>query len=73
MIICLNEMCIRDRYKGFINPVYTPVQDSNGNITDVKISYDEGYSEQMLRYSKDYSPLPTYNDQKLINNNMENG
>ena len=49
-------------YKGFINPVYTPVKDSNGNITDVKISYDEGYSEQMLRYSKDYSPLPTYND-----------
>ena len=49
-------------YKGFINPVYNPVKDSNGNITDVKISYDEGYSEQMLRYSKDYSPLPTYND-----------
>ncbi|WP_418494668.1 dipeptidyl-peptidase 3 family protein [Coprobacter sp.] len=49
-------------YKGFINPVYTPVKDSNGNITNVKISYDEGYSEQMLRYSKDYSPLPTYND-----------
>ena len=49
-------------YKGFINPVYTPVKDNNGNITDVKISYDEGYSEQMLRYSKDYSPLPTYND-----------
>lgn len=44
-------------YKGFVNPVYTAVKDSKGNITDVKVSYEEGYSEQMLRYSKDYSPL----------------
>ena len=42
-------------YKGFINPVYTAVKDAEGNITDVKISYSEGYAEQMLRYSKDYS------------------
>lgn len=34
----------------------------NGDITDVTVSYDEGYAEQMLRYSKDYSPLPTYNE-----------
>lgn len=45
-------------YKGFVNPVYTPVTDANGNITDIQISYNEGYAEQMLRYSKDYSPLP---------------
>lgn len=44
-------------YKGFVNPVYTAVKDKNGNITDVKISYGEGYAEQMLRYSKKYSPL----------------
>lgn len=44
-------------YKGFVNPVYTAVKDKNGNITDVKISYNEGYVEQMLRYSKKYSPL----------------
>ena len=49
-------------YKGFVNPVYTPEYDENGNITDVKICYNEGYEEQMLRYAKDYSPLPTYND-----------
>ena len=42
-------------YKGFINPVYTAVKDSEGNITDVTVSYTEGYAEQMLRYSKDYS------------------
>lgn len=44
-------------YKGFVNPIYTAVRDKNGNITDVKISYGEGYAEQMLRYSKKYSPL----------------
>ncbi|BAG83991.1 dipeptidyl-peptidase 3 family protein [Candidatus Azobacteroides pseudotrichonymphae] len=49
-------------YKGFINPVYTAVRDIKGNIIDVKISYNENYSEQMLRYSRDYSHLPTYNE-----------
>ena len=44
-------------YKGFVNPVYTPVVDQDGNITDVKVSYEEGYTEQMLRYSRDYSTL----------------
>ena len=42
-------------YKGFINPVYTATKDEAGNITGVSISYTEGYAEQMLRYSKDYS------------------
>ena len=44
-------------YRGFINPVYTPVYDEKGEITDVKISYPENYVEQMLRLSRDYSPL----------------
>jgi dipeptidyl-peptidase-3 len=44
-------------YKGFVNPVYTPVFDANGQITDVKISYDEEYIPQHLRYSRQYSPL----------------
>lgn len=44
-------------YKGFVNPVYTPVFDSNGNITDVTVSYTEDYTTQHLRYSRDYSPL----------------
>lgn len=44
-------------YKGFVNPIYVAEKDSKGNITDVKIKYGEGYVEQMLRYSKDYSPL----------------
>ena len=44
-------------YKGFVNPVYSVVKDNDGKVTDVKIEYNEGYIEQMLRYSKDYSPL----------------
>ena len=49
-------------YKGFINPVYTAVKDKDGNITDVKIDYTEGYADQMLRYSRDYSNLPLVNE-----------
>jgi dipeptidyl-peptidase-3 len=49
-------------YKGFVNPVYEAVFDkASGKIIDVKVSYTEGFAQQMLRYSKDYSPLPTYN------------
>lgn len=44
-------------YKGFINPRYTPVYDSDGRITDVHIDYLETYDEQMLRYSKQYNTL----------------
>lgn len=44
-------------YKGFVNPVYTAVTDVDGNITDVTVSYNEDYIPQMLRYSRDYSPL----------------
>ena len=48
-------------YKGFVNPVYTLVKDGQGNIVDVTVSYSEGYAEQMIRYSNDFSSLPTYN------------
>ena len=44
-------------YKGFVNPVYTAITDNSGNIKDIKIDYSENYVDQMLRYSKDYSPL----------------
>lgn len=48
-------------YKGFVNPVYTPVIGKNGAIKDVQIDYTEGYIEQHLRYSRDYSNLPDIN------------
>lgn len=44
-------------YKGFVNPVYTPVKDEEGNITDITVSYDEEFDEQQLRYSKQYATL----------------
>ena len=44
-------------YSGFVNPVYTPVIEK-GRIVDVKISLEEGYVEQMMRYGRDYSFLP---------------
>ena len=49
-------------YKGFVNPRYEAVTDAQGMITDVKVTYDEGYAEQMLRYSRDYSNLPLVNE-----------
>lgn len=48
-------------YKGFVNPVYELVTDKEGNVMDVKVSYDEDYAAQMMRYSKEHSWLPTYN------------
>ena len=48
-------------YKGFVNPVYTAHYDAEGNIVDVTLDYTEGYIEQHLRYSRDYSHLPDVN------------
>ena len=44
-------------YKGFVNPKYELVTDAAGQVTDVKVTYDESYVDQMLRYSKDYRTL----------------
>ena len=49
-------------YGGFVNPRYELVRDLNtGEVTDVRVSYDEGYTDQMLRYGRDYSFLPSRN------------
>lgn len=48
-------------YGGFVNPVYELEKDASGNISDVKVTYTEGYVEQMLRYSNEHSWLnPAY-------------
>ncbi len=44
-------------YRGFINPKYEPVYDEKGNIKDVKLTYGENYTDQMLRLSQDYTTL----------------
>ena len=49
-------------YKGFVNPIMTPVRNAQGEITDIQLDYTESYPEQMMRYSQDYSYLPAYND-----------
>lgn len=48
-------------YKGFVNPRYVVETNAEGAITDIKVDYTEGYAEQMLRYSKEYSSLPSIN------------
>ncbi len=44
-------------YNGFVNPTLVPVTDKNGNIIDVKVSYNMNFVEQMLYYSKTYGFL----------------
>lgn len=48
-------------YKGFVNPRYIVERNKKGEITDIKLDFTEGYIEQHLRYSKEYSPLPDVN------------
>lgn len=48
-------------FRGFVNPVMNPLLNVNGKIVDIQITYNEGYSEQMLRYSKSYNTLPAIN------------
>ena len=47
-------------YSGFLNPAYTLVEE-NGEIKDVRISYPDDFTKQMLEYSEKYSFLPTWN------------
>ncbi len=49
-------------YKGFVNPVFELVKGNDGKVKDVKVTYGESYTGQMLRYSKEFSSLPTYNE-----------
>jgi dipeptidyl-peptidase-3 len=47
-------------YKGFINPVMREVKNEQGEVTDIVLEHSEGYAEQMVRYSENYSFLPAY-------------
>ena len=48
-------------YQGFINPRLTAVRNEFDKITDVKIEYPFGFTDQMLYYAREHSFLPTYN------------
>ena len=47
-------------YSGFVNPEYD-ITKKDGEIVDVRVRYINDYSEQMLKYGKDYSFLPVIN------------
>ena len=47
-------------YGGFLNPEYTLVQ-KNGEIIDVLINHNDDFKDQMMKYARDYSFLPTVN------------
>jgi dipeptidyl-peptidase-3 len=48
-------------YRGFVNPVMKPVRNGKGEVINIVLDYSESYVEQMLRYSREYAFLPTYN------------
>jgi len=48
-------------YSGFINPVLVLVKDNEGNITNVKVTQPNNFSEQMLDYASRYTTLPDVN------------
>ncbi|MGB4293894.1 MAG: dihydrofolate reductase [Bacteroidales bacterium] len=45
-------------YTGFLNPRLVPVYNDRGEITDVKVEYEEDYLSQMIYYGTNYSFLP---------------
>lgn len=47
-------------YSGFVNPIYEPVVEGE-QVVDIRVDYSENYTDQMLRYSRDYSALPSLN------------
>ncbi len=48
-------------YGGFINPVLVPEMNEAGEITEIKVTYPDDFTEQMLDYAKRYSFLPDDN------------
>ncbi|HIP31566.1 MAG TPA: dihydrofolate reductase [Crocinitomicaceae bacterium] len=44
-------------YRGFVNPVFVPVMNDDGEITDVKIENTQDFVEQMMFYAKEYGSL----------------
>lgn len=48
-------------YSAFVQPRLIAVRDAQGNITEVRVQKEPDFVQQMLRYGKEYSFLPTYN------------
>ena len=56
-----NEQFPSPPYSGFVNPVLVPEINDAGEITAIKVTQPNAFSEQMLNYSKTYSHLPDVN------------
>lgn len=48
-------------YRGFINPVLVPELNDQGEIVDIKVTYPDDFTKQMLFYAENFSHLPDYN------------
>ncbi|HPF90022.1 MAG: dihydrofolate reductase [Flavobacteriales bacterium] len=48
-------------YAGFIQPIMIPVEDSKGELTDIRLEYPDDFVKQMLHYGEKYSFLPDVN------------
>ena len=49
-------------YAGFMNPKYKIITDTNGEISDIQITYPDNFVDQMLHYDESYSFLPSMNN-----------
>ena len=49
-------------YAGFMNPKYEIITDTNGEISDIQITYPDNFVDQMLYYDESYSFLPSMNN-----------
>ena len=52
-----NEQFKSAPYSGFVNPVLKPIEDADGNITDIVVEQPESFEGQMLDYSESFSHL----------------
>ena len=44
-------------YGGFVNPVFVPLINDQGNIIDIKIENNQNFEQQMMYYAEQYSTL----------------
>ena len=44
-------------YSGFVNPVFIPIQNDQGDIVDIKIENTQNFEQQMMYYADQYSAL----------------
>jgi dipeptidyl-peptidase-3 len=56
-VLCRYQKLDLAPYKGFINPIMKPVYNAEHDMIDVELDYTESYTEQMLRYGREYGFL----------------